>query len=119
MTEKAKKYLSDILRSIDLVTEFTADTQTFEDYTTDLKTQSAVERQLGIIGEAVAGLRKIAPADELSSSAEIIGFRNRLIHSYDGIDPAIVWAVVINHLPNLRKEVVTGLGDDDDPLDTE
>jgi uncharacterized protein with HEPN domain len=50
MTEKAKKYLSDILYAIDLIEVFVKDTPTFEDYISDLKTQSAVERQLSIIG---------------------------------------------------------------------
>ena len=53
MTEQGKKYLSDILRAIELIEKFTATTETFIDYSADLKTQSAVERQLGIIGEVV------------------------------------------------------------------
>jgi len=43
-------YLSDILRSIDLIEQFTAAANNYNDYSSDLKTQSAVERQLGIIG---------------------------------------------------------------------
>ena len=53
MTEQGKKYLFDILRAIELIEEFTETTATFNEYSLDLKTQSAVERQLGIIGEAV------------------------------------------------------------------
>ena len=58
MMEKAKKYLSDILIAINLIEEFTANTNSFEQYNSDLKTQSAVERQLAIIGEAATKLRK-------------------------------------------------------------
>ena len=43
MTEKSKKYLSDILIAINLIENFTADTSSFEAYESDLKTQSAVE----------------------------------------------------------------------------
>jgi len=53
MTDQGKKYLSDIVRAIDLIEDFTVAVMGFEDYESDMKTQSAVERQLGIIGEAV------------------------------------------------------------------
>jgi len=53
MTEKSKKYLSDVLFSIDLIREFTANITDFNSYHNDRKTQSAVERQLVIIGEAL------------------------------------------------------------------
>jgi len=49
MTEQGKKYLSDILRAIELIEQFTITTRNYNDYLMDLKTQSAVERQLGII----------------------------------------------------------------------
>lgn len=52
MTDEAKKYLSDILQAILLIEDFTAEKTDFSDYETDMKTKSAVERQLGIIGEA-------------------------------------------------------------------
>jgi uncharacterized protein with HEPN domain len=50
MTDKGRKYLSDILQAIELIESFTSGISDFEEYITDLKTQSAVERQLGIIG---------------------------------------------------------------------
>ena len=53
MTIKEKKYLSDIKRAIALIRTFTEETRSYTDYTNDLKTQSAVERQLAIIGEAL------------------------------------------------------------------
>ncbi len=109
MTEKAKKYLSDILHAIDLIEAFTEDAPSFEDYVSDLKTQSAVERQLGIIGEAVNLFRQEAESFELTNSKEIVGFRNRLIHNYDGLDETIVWAVLRKHLPRLKDEVKEGL----------
>ncbi|WP_236353471.1 HepT-like ribonuclease domain-containing protein [Flavobacterium seoulense] len=58
MTEKSKKYLSDVLIAIDLVRQFTVDIADFNSYEKDLKTQSAVERQLVIIGEALNKLRQ-------------------------------------------------------------
>lgn len=54
MTDKGLKYLSDIHQAIELIEAFVSSTATYGDYVADLKTQSPVERQLGIIGEAVA-----------------------------------------------------------------
>jgi len=50
MTDQGNKYLTDILQAIDLIESFTSDISNYDDYISDLKTQSAVERQLGIIG---------------------------------------------------------------------
>ena len=49
MTEKSKKFLSDILMAIDLIEDFTLGFD-FYTYDKDSKTQSAVERKLAIIG---------------------------------------------------------------------
>ncbi|WP_235935401.1 HepT-like ribonuclease domain-containing protein [Flavobacterium ichthyis] len=49
MTEKSIKYLYDVLMAIDLIEEFTLNIG-FETYNSDRKTQSAVERQLAIVG---------------------------------------------------------------------
>lgn len=105
MTERANKYLADILYAIILVEEFLSDTPTFFDYQRDLKTKSAVERQLVIIGEAVNKFEKENTGLALSNSREIVNFRNRLVHAYDSIDDSIVWAIKTNHLSLLKKEI--------------
>ena len=83
MTEKGQKYLADIVRSIELIRKFTEPVESFYDYTNDLKTQSAVERQLGIIGEAVNKFDQLHPEISLENAGKIVGFRNRIIHAYD------------------------------------
>ena len=90
MTEKGIKYLSDIYSAIILIEEFTKFTTDFNDYCLDLKTQSAVERQLGIIGEAVNKFDQLHPELSLEIARKIIGFRNRLIHAYDAVDTSMV-----------------------------
>ncbi len=105
MTPQGQKYLFDIQRAIELVEEFVRDTPTFVVYQTDLKTRSAVERQLGIIGEAVNQLRRVEPGEKLVNTKQMVDFRNRLIHSYDNVNDAIVWAIIKNHLPALKSEV--------------
>jgi len=105
MMEQDKKYLSDILQAIDLIESFTSDIKDFNHYLSDLKTQSAVERQLSIIGEAVNKYEKLIPESPLSNARKIVGFRNRLIHTYNAIDQSIIWAIIKNHLVPLKKEV--------------
>jgi uncharacterized protein with HEPN domain len=105
MMEKSKKYLSDILMAIDLIEKFTVDITDFNSYQTDLKTQSAVERQLSIIGEALNQLRKIELDLNIENDKQIIGFRNRLVHAYDSIDNSIVWVIINRHLTKLKEEI--------------
>jgi len=105
MTDQGKKYLTDIIHSIDLIESFTSAISGYDDYFTDLKTQSAVERQLGIIGEAINKFEKIFPDSTLINARKIVGFRNRLIHAYDAVDPSIIWAIIKKHLDPLKNEI--------------
>ena len=105
MMEKSKKYLSDILMAIELIEEFTIDINDFHLYDNDRKTQSAVERQLAIIGEALNQLRKLNPNIQIENDKQIISFRNRLVHAYDSIDNSIIWAIINRHLSSLKIEI--------------
>ena len=105
MTNKAIKYLSDIQYSISLIDSFLKGIDNFGAYQSDPKTQSAVERQLEIIGEAVNKFRQEETFVILNHTKQMIDFRNRLIHSYDNIDISIVWAILKNHLPVLKEEI--------------
>jgi len=103
--DKVSKYLFDIQSSILLIESFLKDIDTFNDYQNDLKTQSAVERQLAIIGEVVNKLKQEDSGYTLTRAKQMIDFRNRLIHSYDNIDSSIVWIILKKHLPVLKVEV--------------
>ena len=65
----------------------------------------AVEREFGIIGEAMTKILKINENISISSKHLIIGMRNRVIHGYDKIDDEIIWGTIIRHLPKLKSEV--------------
>lgn len=105
MTEKGLKYLADIIHAIDLIEEFTISTPLYSDYEKDQKTQSAVERQLGIIGEAVNKFDLLHPELSLKNARKIVGFRNRIIHAYDAVDSSMIWAIIKRHLNPLYQEV--------------
>jgi len=107
MTDKSLKYLSDILMAIKLIEDFTKEIEDYKAYDQDRKTQSAVERQLAVIGEALNHIRKIEPAIEIENDKQIIAFRNRLIHAYDSIDNSIVWVIINRHLSILKAEIIT------------
>lgn len=110
MTEQGLKYLSDIRHAIALIDSFTASVSGFKDYVDDLKTQSAVERQLGIIGEAVNKFDALQLGVTLKHSRQIAGMRNRIIHAYDAVDTTIIWAILKNHLPFLKTEIDSLIG---------
>ncbi len=105
MTEQGRKYLVDILQAIELVNSFLEGIDSFGQYEVDLKTQSAIERQLGIIGEAVNKFQKECPGEKLENTHHIVGFRNRIIHAYDSIDNSIVWVIIKKHLTPLKQEI--------------
>ena len=105
MTEEGLKYLSDIKKAIELIEDFTSSITNYNEYLDDKKTQSAVERQLGIIGEAVNKFDQIHPEISLKNARKIVNFRNRLIHAYDAVDSSIVWAILQRHIKPLQTEV--------------
>jgi uncharacterized protein with HEPN domain len=109
MELQSKKYLDDILYAIESIEEFIAGISSYDEYINDKKTRSAVERQLGIIGEAANKYDKLNPNEPLQNISQIIGLRNRIIHAYDSINDVVIWAIVQKHLPNLKKEIIQKL----------
>jgi uncharacterized protein with HEPN domain len=91
--------------AIELIEEFTNEINDFNQYEKDRKTQSAVERQLAIIGEALNHLKKLDSTIVIENGSQIIGFRNRLIHAYDSLDNSIIWAIINKHIKSLKIEV--------------
>jgi len=98
-------FLTDILERIDRVNSYLAGF-TYEEFLQDGKTQDAVVRNLEVIGEAA----RFIPEDIRQRHPEVpwpqmIALRNRLIHGYFVVDYEIVWDIVTNELPALRKHL--------------
>lgn len=106
MRLETRKYLYDVQRAIALLREFTTG-KTFADYEREAMLRAAVERELEIIGEAVAQLARLdqPSAARISEYPRIIAFRNLLIHGYADVDDRLVWDVVETKLPVLSHEV--------------
>ena len=49
---------------------------------------------------------KVVPDIPITSSRKIVDTRNFVIHAYDSLRPDILWSIVINNLPLLKKEIV-------------
>lgn len=106
------RHLRDILEAIDLIELFLHD-MTFEFYQTDLRTKSAVERQMQIMTEAA--IRLGGDAERIAPGPDWEGFRgmgNLLRHAYHRIDDQIIWNTVKDELPRMREVVVVALGAD-------
>ena len=106
MKNEAKKRLRDIADSCAAAGRFAAG-KNFSDYLADDMLRAAVERKLGIIGEAFAKLEEADPAltENFPELRKIIGMRNRIVHGYDNVDEELVWDVVQNRLPALQQKV--------------
>jgi uncharacterized protein with HEPN domain len=92
MPRDVRAYLWDVLQAIDLIEQFTRG-RTLADYSSDLLFRSAVERQLGIVGEALKQALNYFPdiEPEIRDCRAIIAVRNRLIHGYGSISDELVW----------------------------
>lgn len=69
--------------------------------------QKAFTRSLEIVGEAVKNL----PSDFRDKYSYVnwksmAGMRDKLIHHYFGVDYDIVWDVVANEAPKLKKQII-------------
>jgi uncharacterized protein with HEPN domain len=103
-------HLRDILEAIDHIDSFLIG-MTFESYENDLKTKSAVERQLQILTEAAMRLGE--DAENIAPGPDWEGFRgmgNILRHAYHRIDDRIVWNTAKDELPPMREIILKALG---------
>lgn len=106
MQRKALAYLWDVHAAIAEIESFTNGLDKVQ-YEASSLIKSAVERQLEIIGEALAQLAKTdaTVASNIPESRPAIGLRNILIHGYAMVDDAVVWHTVVNDLPTLRSTI--------------
>ena len=76
-------------------------------YAGNAMAQAAVERKFEIIGEALNQLAKFdaATAARIPDLAQIVAFRNQLIHGYATVNVSTVWNIAQNALPSLLDAV--------------
>ncbi len=113
MDEAIRKHLTDILDSISNI-ELYCRTRPFEfsAFCSDKCFRSATQWEIAVIGEAMNRILKINPDIPITSARRIVNTRNYLIHGYDSLKAELIWAIVVNHLPILKSEVVQLLGNE-------
>ena len=98
-------FIEHVLESITAIEQFLEKTTKEELCSSRLK-QSAIVREVEIIGEAV---KNVSNALKLKYPdvewKNIVHTRDKLIHHYFGVDLNIVWNIVKKDLPVLKKQI--------------
>lgn len=105
MSLSVNEFLKHILDEINFL-EQSSKGLDFSKFVPDGKTTRAFIRSLEIIGEA----SKKIPDDFRKKHKDIewrsiAGMRDKLIHNYFGVDFELVWDVIKNKLPKLKKKI--------------
>jgi len=106
MDERIEKWLYDILFAIEEIESYFENREkNFTKFKQNMMLKRAVERNLEIIGEATNRILAQDPEIEISNARQIVNLRNLVIHSYDSISDENIWAIVVNNIPKLKKEI--------------
>jgi len=99
-------FIEHILDSISAIEKFSKNMNK-EKLMSDRLKQSAIIREIEIIGEAVKNisesLKNKHPEIEWK---EIVGTRDKMIHNYFGVDLNIVWDIIKINLPDLKNKIL-------------
>jgi len=95
-------YLKDIIDAMIKIEDFIKN-MSFEEFQNDDKTSSAVIRKFEIIGEATKNVpEEIRQEFSDIPWKEMAGMRDRLIHSYFGVDYKLVWTTIKKRIPEVK-----------------
>jgi uncharacterized protein with HEPN domain len=112
MKREIKKYLYDIKISIDSIYDYLGDKRDFIQYQNNKLLRRGIEREIEIIGEAMNKVLELDSTIRIENARQIVDTRNWVIHGYDRVDDIIIWGIITNHIPKLRKEVEKLLNED-------
>ena len=99
-------YIKHILDSINAIIDFSRGIDK-EELASNRMKQSAIVREIEVIGEAVKNISK--NTKNMYSGIkweEIAGTRDKMIHHYFGVDLDVVLAIIKKDIPELRKEAL-------------
>ena len=100
-----KLLLGDILDAIRKIKKYTTGLN-YNLFLEDSKTLDAVIRNFEIIGEASNRLSEDFKNNyPVIDWFRIIGFRNRIVHDYMGIDYNIVWTIIQKDIDKLSADI--------------
>jgi len=106
MTEKDDLvFINHILESINAIENFSKNTPKEELISNRLK-QSAIVREIEIIGEAVKNISKSLKNKHREIEwQDIAGTRDKMIHHYFGVDLNIIFGIIKKDIPILKKQI--------------
>ena len=111
MPKHYRVYVEDIKEAINKIEKYTKNLTLTEFRKNDLVID-AVVRNLEIIGEAAKRMpNEIKNKTTDVEWKKIAGLRDILIHEYFGVDLEIIWDIIKNKLPHLKKQVTQILKD--------
>jgi uncharacterized protein with HEPN domain len=105
MSKEIKAYYEDIQFSINRIEYHIAQIKSIGEFKNAFTVYDAVERRLAIIGEALWKIDKIDKDAAITDKQRIIGLRHILTHEYDLVNAEIIWKIIEQNLPLLKKEV--------------
>ena len=101
-----KAFIEHILEGINAVGEFYNGLSKEELKSNRLK-QSAIVREIEIIGEAVKNISiKLKKEYPKIKWLEIARTRDKMIHRYFGLDLEIIWVIINKDLKMLKKQII-------------
>ena len=99
-------FIEHILDSINAIEVF-SEKLTKKELSANRLKQSAIVREIEIIGEAVKNISETLKKNHKEIPwREITGTRDKMIHHYFGVDLNIVWDIIKINLPVLRKKIL-------------
>ena len=105
MNRDISLFIEDILESIDAIEDFSKDMGEEEIKTNRMK-QSAIVREIEIIGEAVKNIPDYFKNKHKEVEwRKIAGMRDIIVHNYFKMDLNAVWNVINKDIPVLRKQM--------------
>lgn len=111
MNETARKRLLDAL---DACRQIEIETAGFDEnlYLEVATVTYAVNWLLMVLGEALTVAVREEPDIEqtIPDARSAIGLRNRIVHGYDSVDDRVIWTVVQHHMPRIRMQIESALG---------
>jgi uncharacterized protein with HEPN domain len=106
MDERTEKWLYDIRIAIDEIDSYFQNIEKdFFQFQKNQMLKRAIERNLEIIGEATNRILLKNPDIQINNARKIVNLRNYVIHSYDSLSDENIWAIIINNLPELKKDI--------------
>ena len=98
-------FLKDIFENIELAENFVKEID-LKTFSRDKKLQYAVIRCLEVIGEAAKNIpSEIKESNNDIPWKDMAGMRDKLIHSYFGIDLQVIWITIKEDLPKIKSQI--------------